>query len=194
MPVARNFRRAQPVLHRPLARRELLRFSAYALGASGLAACRLSEPPATLPAVPEPGTPPASPAPEPVPTPNPMPPPAGRLVIPPLADTPDANGLLIPQGFTSRVIATANQRVGSSNLLWHTDPDGAATFAAPDGGWVYVSNREFVPGGVNAIRFDATGSISTAYNILPGALSIINCGGGITPWGTFLTGEEHDLG
>jgi hypothetical protein len=118
----------------------------------------------------------------------------GRLSFPALATTPDANGLLIPQGFTSRVIAQANQPVGSTSFLWHTDPDGAAVFSAPDGGWVYVSNREFMPGGVDAIRFDAAGEITAAYNILPGALTRLNCGGGVTPWGTWMSGEEYDLG
>ncbi|WP_428309482.1 alkaline phosphatase PhoX [Hydrocarboniphaga sp.] len=118
----------------------------------------------------------------------------GRLSFPPLSTTPDANGLLIPQGFSSRVIAQANQVVGNTGFRWHTDPDGAAVFAAPDGGWVYASNREFLPGGVDAIRFDANGDIVDAYNILPGLLTRLNCGGGVTPWGTWMSGEEYDLG
>ena len=118
----------------------------------------------------------------------------GRLSFPALAPTPDANGLLIPRGFSSRVIAQANQPVGSTGLRWHTDPDGSAVFAAPDGGWVYVSNREFLPGGVDAIRFDARGEIVSAYNILPGLQTRLNCGGGITPWGSWMSAEEYDLG
>lgn len=118
----------------------------------------------------------------------------GRLSFPDLATTPDANGLLIPQGFSSRVIAQANQPVADTGFRWHTDPDGAAVFAAPDGGWVYASNREFLPGGVDAIRFDANGEITDAYNILPGLLTRLNCGGGVTPWGTWMSGEEYDLG
>ncbi|WP_341918837.1 alkaline phosphatase PhoX [Hydrocarboniphaga effusa] len=118
----------------------------------------------------------------------------GRLDFPELDSTPDENGLLIPKGFKSRVIAQANQAVGSTGFRWHTDPDGSAVFAAPDGGWVYASNREFLVGGVNAIRFDAQGEIVSAYNILPGLLTRLNCGGGVTPWGTWLSGEEYDLG
>jgi secreted PhoX family phosphatase len=114
--------------------------------------------------------------------------------VPPLATTPDANNLLIPQGFTSRVIAQANRVVPGTTFLWHTDPDGAAVFPAPDGGWVYASNCEFIPGGVNAIRFDRNGAITSAYNVLPRALTRANCGGGVTPWGTWLSGEETDIG
>jgi secreted PhoX family phosphatase len=120
--------------------------------------------------------------------------PRGRLSFPDLDTTPDENGLLIPKGFKSRVIAQANQPVGNTSFRWHTDPDGSAVFAAPDGGWVYASNREFLPGGVDAIRFDSNGEITNAYAILPGLVTRLNCGGGITPWGTWLSGEEYDLG
>lgn len=187
MALATNpFRRAQPLLQRSLSRREMLRQSFLGLGfvgiGGGLTACGDSAPGSSL-------LPPVNPG-----TPGPAPSARGRLVIPPLATTPDENNLLIPQGFKSRVIARANTLVPGTNFLWHTDPDAGATFAAPDGGWVYVSNREFLPGGSNAIRFDAQGNIVSAYNVLSGLLSRFNCGGGVTPWGTWLSGEETDIG
>jgi len=104
---------------------------------------------------------------------------------------PDANGLMLPEGFTSRIVAVAGEPVGDTDFEWHIFPDGAATFAQDDGGWIHTVNSEvFIAGaaGVSAIRYDADGNIVDAYEVLRGSSS--NCGGGPTPWGTFLSGEE----
>ncbi|MFK4689766.1 secreted PhoX family phosphatase [Streptomyces pristinaespiralis] len=53
----------------------------------------------------------------------------------------DANGIQLPAGFTSRVVARSGQRVGSTSYTWHNAPDGGACYN--DGtGWIYVSNSE----------------------------------------------------
>src|SRR4051812_11830963 len=104
----------------------------------------------------------------------------------------DGNGLMLPAGFTSRVIATTGSVVPGTSYVWHTAPDGSACFAMPDGGWVYVSNCEWVPGGASMVRFNSAGTITDARSILTGTL--VNCAGGATPWGTWLSCEEYDNG
>ena len=69
---------------------------------------------------------------------------SGPLV---LSATPDANGLLLPEGFTSRVVATSGKLVEGTRYEWPPFPDGASTFADEEieGGWYLVSNHEVPP-------------------------------------------------
>ncbi len=107
---------------------------------------------------------------------------------------PDANGLRLPPGFRSRIVATADQQpVAASSYLWHRDPDGGAVFETEDGGWIYASNSERkTVGGVGVLRFDSAANLIDAYSILAGTSK--NCAGGPTPWDAWLSCEEYDGG
>lgn len=104
----------------------------------------------------------------------------------------DKNGVRLPKGFTSRIIAVSGQNL--FGYRWHPAPDGGATFATDDGGWIYVSNSEIDKkmGGAGAIRFNAEGKPINAYSILKNTSR--NCSGGATPWSTWLSCEEVERG
>jgi secreted PhoX family phosphatase len=114
--------------------------------------------------------------------------PYGRL------GAPDASGVRLPRWFAARPIGVTGKLVAGTQYVWHGQPDGGATFATPDGGWIYVSNSELngTRGGAGAVRFDASGRVIDAYSILGGTKW--NCAGGSTPWNTWLSCEEHRAG
>ena len=74
----------------------------------------------------------------------------------------DENGVRLPLGFKSRIVARSGQIL--FNYQWHAAPDGGAVFATDDNGWIYVSNSEMEheAGGVGALRFDHNGKIARA--------------------------------
>ena len=114
--------------------------------------------------------------------------------------SPDGNGLVLPEGFSSRIVAVGGAVVGATDYSWPLFPDGKGTIATPDGGWILACNHEVFDfqtigesaGGASSIRFDSGGSILDAYPILEGSHS--NSRGAITPWGTWLSCQEAHQG
>lgn len=112
------------------------------------------------------------------------------------------HGLVLSKGLTARIIAHSGEAVPYQNTTYgdksivpfHALPDFGATFVdtrpSNPGGWVYVSNSEVknAGGGVGAITFDPQGSILRFDQLLTG--TTMNCGGGRTPWETWISCEE----
>jgi len=111
----------------------------------------------------------------------------------------EENGLLLSAGLSARIIARSEEAVimgdenGVSDDTFHVYPDAAACFPHPDGienGWAYVSNSNANDGagGVGAIYFDGQGQVTGYQRLLEG--TTYNSGGGVTPWGTWISAEE----
>lgn len=121
---------------------------------------------------------------------------------PPLSNSCSKYGrrIKLSQGLYGKAIAYSGERVSftgsnsgkrQSSLRFHKRPDAAGIFPSQTGGFYYVSNSEvssWEGGGVYVLEFDAKGKIIDYYKTLT---SSYNCGGGKTPWGTWVSCEEN---
>lgn len=149
--------------------------------------------------------------PETKPTDFPRRPGGGRVVaFPPLRDDPD--GLLaLPAGFSYTIVTRAGVTRLEGGGLTPGDHDGMAAFTTGRGRYRLVQNHECDPGaehgvphvegtvydagavdggGCTVIRTDARGRGLGEFVALSG--TVVNCAGGPTPWGSWLTCEETD--
>jgi secreted PhoX family phosphatase len=114
--------------------------------------------------------------------------------------------LLLSTGLKARLIAISGERVnytttgGTSPIDFHRFPDFGATYVdtreGNEGGWIYVSNSEVRKpknqGGVGALTFDKHGQVVAYRMVLENTTS--NCGGGRTPWESWISCEEFTHG
>ena len=118
--------------------------------------------------------------------------------------TVEQHGLILSEGLTARILSNGTLPLlfknGTRSLEhFHPRPDAGATYPdkrpGNEGGWIYVSNseakldRKKQIGGVGALTFDKDGDLIDYKMVLSGTK--MNCGGGKTPWGAWISGEEH---
>jgi hypothetical protein len=112
--------------------------------------------------------------------------------------------IILSNGLSAKPIAFVGEKVdlidgSTSDERFHKNPDAAAVFSLEDGGYLYVSNAEnedrgseWDEGGVGVIEFNKDGDVVGYRKIV--STTSENCGGGRTPWNSWVSGEESDDG
>ncbi len=121
---------------------------------------------------------------------------------------PDPQGILdLPLGFQYRIISKTGDMMSDGTTV-PLGPDGMATFAGESGTTILIRNHEVNPGqrygvvapetkkydpsasgGTTTLILDRKGKLIRQYVSLAGTSR--NCAGGVTPWGSWLSCEEH---
>jgi hypothetical protein len=113
-------------------------------------------------------------------------------------------GIEMSKGLKVRLIATSKENVkytngSESQIKYHEQSDAAGIIplnpAYPlEDGYVYVTNSEMDDGegGVYGIYFDKHGNIVEYKALLTDTTK--NCGGGLSPWHTWISCEEYEDG
>jgi len=112
-----------------------------------------------------------------------------------LAITNTALDIRMSSGLSVKSIATTGKQTKYANGMessqgFHGMMDGAGIVPLADGGYVYVSNSEIGSGdgGVYGLYFDKDGDVIDYKTLLSDTTR--NCGGGLSPWNTWISCEE----